>query len=224
MTMNSQTSVMIVDDHTMMLAGIRSILEHTEGITVVAQATDGHEAIALAARFAPDVVLMDVGMPGLNGLEATRKIHTIDPKIAIIALSMHSDHRYVMGMLDARARGYLLKTCDADELVRAINAVRRGQIYVASDLTHVLVERRQWDEHESARTGTPPPDSLTPREREVLQLIAEGLTSKEIGLRLGAALKTVETHRTNLIRKLDLHSIAALTRYAIREGLTPLND
>ncbi|TVQ62849.1 MAG: DNA-binding response regulator [Phycisphaerales bacterium] len=223
-TMPDQTSVMIVDDHAMILAGIRSILEHTEGISVVGQATDGREAVALASRLAPDVVLMDVGMPELNGVEATRKIHALDPKIAIIALSMHSDQRYVTGMLDAGARGYLLKTCEADELLRAIDAVRRGRIYVASDLTHVLVERRQSGGHPSMHTGTPPADTLTPREREVLQLIAEGLTSKEIGARLGIALKTIETHRTNLIRKLDLHTIADLTRYAIREGLVSLSE
>jgi DNA-binding NarL/FixJ family response regulator len=136
---------------------------------------------------------------------------------------MHSDARYVTGMLDAGARGYLLKTCDAAELVRAIEAVRRGKLYVTSDVTHVLLDRRHADgSRAGGRTGTPAPDILTPREREVLQLVAEGLTSKEIGTRLGTTLKTVETHRTNVIRKLDLHSVAELTKYAVREGLTGL--
>ncbi|TVQ61513.1 MAG: DNA-binding response regulator [Phycisphaerales bacterium] len=223
-TTTEATTIIIVDDHAMMLGGIRSILEGVEGLSVVAEATNGRDAIALASKHAPDIMFIDVGMPDLNGIEATRKIHTADPKIAIIALSMHSDERYVTGMLDAGARGYLLKTCDSEELFRAIDSVKRGKFYVTSDLTHVLVDRRQGSEHGVPRTGTPPIDSLTPREREVLQLIAEGLTSKEIGVRIGAALKTIESHRTNIIRKLDIHSIAELTKYAVREGLTGLSE
>lgn len=218
--MKNVTTVILVDDHAMMRGGIRSILEKVEGISVVAEAGSGREAVTLASKHAPDIVLIDIGMPGLNGVEATRKIRAVDPRIAIIALSMHSDERYVTGMLDAGARGYLLKTCDADELLRAIEAVQRGKVYVTSDLTHVLVNRL----HADRREGAPPPDALTPREREVLQLVAEGLTSKEIGARIGTTLKTVESHRTNIIRKLDLHSIADLTRYAIREGLTGLEQ
>ncbi len=218
--MKNVTTVILVDDHAMMRDGIRSILEKVEGIKVVAEAGSGREAIALASKHAPDIVLIDIGMPGLNGVEATRKIRAVDPRIAVIALSMHSDERFVTGMLDAGARGYLLKTCDADELLRAIEAVQRGKVYVTSDLTHVLVDRL----HADRREGPPPADALTPREREVLQLIAEGLTSKEIGARIGTTLKTVESHRTNIIGKLDLHSIADLTRYAIREGLTGLEQ
>lgn len=222
--MPSTTRIIIVDDHAMMLDGIRAILEKVERFTVVGEAANGRDAIVLVTKHAPDVMLIDVGMPELNGMEATRKIRAVDPKIAVIALSMHSDQRYVTGMLDAGAQGYLLKTCDAEELVRAIDAVSRGRIYVTSDLTHVLVERRSPSARGSARTGTPPVDALTPREREVLQLLAEGLTSREIGERLGTALKTVEAHRTNIIAKLDLHSIAELTKYAVREGLTGLSD
>lgn len=218
------TTIILVDDHAMMLGGIRSILESAGGVTVVAEATNGRDAIALASKHAPDIMLIDVGMPGLNGIETTRKILAADPKIAVIALSMHSDERYVTGMLDAGARGYLLKTCDTEELLRAIEAVKRGKIYVTSDLTHVLVDRRHANDAGAPRTGTPPADSLTPREREVLQLIAEGYTSKEIGERISAALKTVESHRTNIIRKLDLHSIAELTKYAVREGLSGLSE
>lgn len=212
--------IIIVDDHAMMRDGIRSILEHEDGYEVVAEAADGREAVELAARLAPDVVLLDVAMPGLNGMEATRKIVAADPAIGVVGLSMHSDARYVTGMLDAGARGYLLKTCGADELFRAIDAAMRKKIYVTPDLTHVLLDRRQPGSKESVPTGTPPPDSLTPREREVLQLIAEGLTNKEISANLGTSQKTVESHRTNLMRKLDLHCIAQLTKYAIREGLT----
>ncbi len=218
--MSGATTVMLVDDHAMMRGGIRSILEHSEGISVVGEAENGRDAIEMVSKHAPDIVLIDVAMPDLNGLEATRKIRAIDPKISVVALSMHSDERYVTGMLDAGARGYLLKTCDAAELLRAIEAVKKGKLYVTPALTHVLVDRLHSDAPGGVRTGTPRLDTLTPREREVLQLIAEGLTSKEIGARIGAALKTIETHRTNIIRKLNLHSIAQLTKYAIREGLT----
>lgn len=216
--------VVLVDDHALMRGGVRSILKRAEHITVVGEASDGKEAVELASKLAPDMMLVDIGMPGLNGVEATRKIRAVDPKIAVIALSMHSDERYVTGILDAGGRGYVLKTCSADELIRAMDAVMRGGIYVTSDLTHVLVDRMNAERGGAEPSGTPRLDSLTPREREVLQLIAEGLTSKEIASRLGAALKTIETHRTNIIRKLDLHSIAELTKYAIREGLTELAE
>lgn len=216
--------VVLVDDHALMRGGIRSILDRADHITVMGEAEDGLKAVELASKLAPDMMLVDIGMPSLNGVEATRKIHAIDPKIAVIALSMHSDERYVTGILDAGGRGYILKTCNADELIRAMDAVMRGGIYVTADLTHVLIDRMNDDRRGGEHSGTPRLDSLTPREREVLQLIAEGLTSKEIASRLGAALKTIETHRTNIIRKLDLHSIAELTKYAIREGLTGLTE
>lgn len=223
--------VILADDHAMLRDCIRVFLEQAEGIIVVAEAENGREAVELTSKHMPDVVLIDIGMPELNGLEAARQIRAIDPDIAVIALSVHSDERYVTGMLDAGARGYLLKTCESAELLRAIEAVRRGKVYVTSDVTHVLLDRRRHGGHVPGHSGhpgghgagAPPPDVLTPKEREVLQLIAEGLTSKEIGKRLGAALKTIETHRTNVMRKLDLHSIAGLTKYAIREGLTSLS-
>lgn len=212
--------IIIVDDHAMMRDGIRSILENQDGYVVIAEATDGREAIELACRLAPDVMLLDVAMSGLNGLEATRKILAGDPQIAVIGLSMHSDERYVLGMLDAGARGYLLKTCDSKELFEAIEAAMRGKVFVTHDLTHVLMDRRMGRGPESQGDGMSQQDPLTPREREVLQLIAEGFTNKEIATKLGNSTKTVESHRANLMRKLDLHCIAQLTKYAIREGLT----
>ena len=225
--MRSRMTVMLVDDHAMLRAGIRSFLEQQDGIEVVAEAQDGREAISLARKHAPDIVLLDIGMPGLNGLEATRQIHAQDPAINIIALSVHADSRYVTGMFDAGGKGYLLKTCESDELLRAMDAVKKGQTYVTPDVAHVLAtppreERGRGPGHHGA--GLPPPEILTPKEREVLQLIAEGVTSKEISARLRTSLKTTETHRTNLMRKLGLHSVAAVTRYAIREGITTLDS
>jgi DNA-binding NarL/FixJ family response regulator len=225
--MHSRTTVILVDDHKMLRDGIRVFLEQHDGIIVVAEAENGREAIALAAKHAPDIMLIDIGMPDMNGLEATRRILSADPKIGVIALSMHSDGRYVRGMFDAGARGYLLKTCDAAELIRAISAVQKGRSYVTSEVTDALLDRHRLNSRTGAAAddaNAPPAEILTSREREVLQLIAEGLSSKEIAVRLGRGLKTIETHRTNIIRKLDLHSIAALTKYAIREGLTSLGD
>lgn len=210
----------------MLRAGIRAFLEQQDGIEIVAEAEDGREAIELAAKHAPDIMLIDIGMHEMNGVEATKRILAADPKIRIIALSMHSDERYVTGMFDAGARGYLLKTCESDELLRAIDAVMKGRSYVAADVTHVLVRRHGTIGGQPAEhgVGAPSPDVLTPKEREVLQLISEGITTKEIGVRLGVAIKTAETHRTNMMRKLGLHSVAAVTKYAIREGITTLDD
>lgn len=211
--------VMILDDHAMMVDGIAAILDHAPGVRVVGRATSGEEGVEMARRLAPDVAIIDVAMPGLNGMEVARKIHTADPGVAMLALSMHADERYVNGMLDAGARGYVLKTCEARELLDAIASVHRGRYHVTGELTHVLVERSRGD-HNARRVGER--GALTPREREVLQLLAEGLSSKEIAARLGLVLKTVDSHRTNIIRKLDLHSVAELTKYAIREGMTGL--
>lgn len=214
--------VMILDDHAMMVDGIAAILDHAPGVRVVGRATSGEEGIEMARRLAPDVAIIDVAMPGLNGMEVARKIHTADPGVAMLALSMHADERYVNGMLDAGARGYVLKTCEARELLDAIASVHRGRYHVTGELTHVLVERSRAHHGDHGARGAPSRGTLTPREREVLQLLAEGLSSKEIAARLGLVLKTVDSHRTNIIRKLDLHSVAELTKYAIREGLTGL--
>lgn len=224
--MHSRTTVILVDDHAMLRAGIRAFLEKQDGIEVVAEAEDGREAVLLAGKHAPDIVLIDIGMSELNGLEATRRIHAQDPAIGVIALTVHADSRYVTGMFDAGGRGYLLKTCESDELLRAISAVRKGRIYVTPDVAHVLATPPRTERGcgpGRGGVGLPSPGVLTPKEREVLQLIAEGTTSKEIGARLGSSIKTVETHRTNLMRKLGLHSIADVTRYAIREGVTTLD-
>ncbi len=223
----SHTTVLLVDDHAMLRAGIKAFLEQQTGIKVVAEADNGRDAIALAARFVPDIILLDIGMAEMNGLEAARRIHAQDPAIGIIALTVHADSRYVTGLFDAGGKGYLLKTCESDELLRAIDAIKRGRTYITPDVAHVLatppkVERGQGPASQGA--GLPPAEVLTPKEREVLQLIAEGVTSKQIAERLGTSIKTAETHRTNLMRKLGLHSIAAVTKYAIREGISSIDD
>lgn len=221
--LRSKTTIMLVDDHGILRTGIRSFLEKQQGIEIVAEAENGREAIELAGKYAPDIVLIDIGMPEMNGIEATRRIHALDPQIGIIALSVHSDSRYVTGIFDAGGRGYLLKTCDSDELLRAIDAVKKNRTYVTSDVAHVLANPPQTMRGEGPAQhgiGLPPPSILTPKEREVLQLIAEGYTSKEISELLGTSIKTSETHRSNLMRKLGLHSVAAVTKYAVSQGLT----
>lgn len=225
--MRSRTTVMLVDDHAMLRAGIRSFLQQQEGIEVVAEAQGGRSAIELSAKHVPDIILLDIGMPEMNGIEAARRIHRRDRAVGLVALTVHADSRYVTGFFDAGGRGYLLKTCEADELLRAIDAVKKGRTYITSDVAHVLAtppytERGCGPAHDGI--GLPSPDVLTPKEREVLQLIAEGVTSKGIGARLGTSVKTAETHRTNMMRKLGLHSVAAVTKYAVREGLSSVND
>lgn len=225
--MRSKTTILLVDDHCILRTGIRSFLEKQEGIEVVAESADGREAIALAGKYAPDIVLIDIGMPEMNGIEATRQIHALDPEIGIIALSVHADSRYVTGIFDAGGRGYLLKTCDSEELLRAIDAVKKNHTYVTPDVAHVLTNPPQTMRGEGPGKhgiGLPPPSILTQKEREVLQLIAEGYTSKEISNLLGTSIKTSETHRSNLMRKLGLHSVAAVTKYAVREGISSAEE
>ncbi len=209
--------VLIVDDHGMMRDGLRAVLEKA-GVQVIGEAANGHEAIDQVRRLRPDVVVMDVGMPLLNGIDATRRLTAETSGVKVIGLSMNADRRYVTAMLDAGAVGYLLKDSASVELLAALERVMRGETYVTPGLA------RSTDDP-GARLGRPRrPGSdrpLSSREREVLQLIAEGKSSKEIAVTLGIAVTTVETHRRQLTEKLDLHTIAELTKYAIREGLTP---
>jgi len=209
--------VLLADDHRMMRDGLRAVLDK-DGMKVVGEAATGHEAIALAHSLVPDVVIMDIAMPELNGIDATRRLTKELPHVKVIALSMNADRRYVMAMLEAGAAGYLLKNEASEELLRAISAVMRGQTYVSpavagNVLEHVMGRRPRAGSAVSERP-------LSPREREVLQLLAEGKSSKEIASVLSIALPTVETHRRQLMSKLKLRSIAELTKYAIREGLT----
>jgi len=206
--------VLLVDDHQLMRQGLRSILEREEGIEVVGEAASGREAVALASALAPNVVVMDVAMQDMNGIEATRQIRSVCPGVRVVALSSHSDSRYVTAMLDAGASGYVLKANAYDDLRRAVGAARLGKTYLCADVTQSVVSASL----RGGRGASP----LTAREREVLQLLAEGLSSPEIAQRLFVATSTVETHRRNVMRKLGKHSVADLTKYAIREGLTSL--
>ncbi|HME70850.1 MAG TPA: response regulator transcription factor [Myxococcota bacterium] len=213
--------VLLVDDHELMREGLRSILEREEDVEVVGEAASGQAAVELARTLAPQVVVMDVAMKDSNGIEATRQIRAECPEVQVIALSSHSDSRYVNAMLDAGACGYVLKANAYDDLRRALSAAQKGKSYLCPDVTEAVVgaSRRRAD-GETAITRV----VLSPREREVLQLLAEGLSSPEIAKRLYIATTTVETHRRNVMRKLGIHSVADLTKYAIREGLTSLED
>ena len=212
--------VLLVDDHELMRQGLRSILDREEHVEVVGEAASGREAVELARTLAPDVVVMDVAMKDLNGIEATRQIRAECQDVKVLALSSHSDSRYVSAILDAGACGYVLKANAYDDLRRALEAARQGKSYLCPDVTQAVVGaslRRTEGSTDSAHA------SLSPREREVLQLLAEGLTSPQIGKRLFVATTTIDTHRRNVMRKLGIHSVADLTKYAIREGLTPLD-
>jgi DNA-binding NarL/FixJ family response regulator len=210
--------VLIADDHKIMLAGLRSLLEKQSDIEVVGEAENGRKAVQLAQEKKPDVVVMDVSMPDLNGIEATTQILENLPETRVIALSMHSDKRFVMGMLRAGAAGYLLKDCASQELANAIAQVAGGKKYLSPEITGVVIDDflqgSVLDEDETVASV------LSAREREVLQLIAEGWSTKQIASHLYVSIKTIETHRRQIMKKLDLHTIADLTKYAIREGLT----
>ena len=212
--------VLIADDHKIMLAGLRSLLEKQTDFDVVAEAENGRKAVQMAEEKKPDVVVMDVSMPDLNGIEATKQIIESLPETRVIALSMHSDKRFVMGMLRAGASGYLLKDCASQELATAIRQVAGGKKYLSPEITGVVIDDFLLGAQiEEAATAT---SLLSPREREVLQLIAEGWSTKQIASHLYVSIKTIETHRRQLMKKLNLHNIADLTKYAIREGLTSI--
>jgi len=212
-------SVVLADDHEIIRNGLRSLLEKETDIQVVGEAQDGRTAVRLAKDLNPDVIVMDVSMPDLNGIEATREISSRAPRTRVLGLSMHSDRRFVARMLQAGAAGYLLKECAYDEFVRAVRTVASGKTYLSPGVTDGIVEafvRRPSAETPAAASV------LTPRQREVLQLVAEGRATKQIAARLHVSTKTVDTHRHEIMTKLDLHSIAELTKFAVREGLTDL--
>lgn len=207
--------LLLCDDHRMMRDGLRAILEK-EGLEVVGEASNGHDVIELARRLRPDIVVMDISMPDLNGIDATRALVGELRGIKVIGLSMNADQRYVMAMFKAGAAGYLLKNGASDELIRAVRAVAADLTYVSPSIAAAVVDRAVAPPLVTATARK----ALSPREREVLQLLAEGNASKEIASRLNLSVATVESHRRQIVEKLDIHSIAQLTKYAIREGLT----
>ncbi len=210
--------ILIADDHQIFRDGLRPLLESQPDMQVVAEAEDGHGVLDLAGKTRPDVVIMDISMPGLNGVDATRRLMQEPNPPKVVALSMHSDRRFVLGMLKAGATAYLLKDCGFDELAGVIRDVLAGKICLGSRINDSVIQEYIRMAREQEGAGSP----LTPREREVLQLLAEGMSTKEIADRLCISVKTVETHRKQVMDKLDLHSVAELTKYAIREGLTSL--
>jgi two-component system, NarL family, response regulator NreC len=211
--------VLLADDHKIVRDGLRTLLEKHADIAVLGEAEDGREALHLTRKLSPDIVVMDIAMPELNGIEATRQILSEYPGVKIVALSMHSDKRFVSEMLKAGASAYLLKDCAFEELITAIRTIMKGKIYLSPGIAGVVLEDYIRSDRKTELSVF---SQLTDREREVLQLMAEGKTTKEVAAHLNVSIKTVETHRTNIMTKLDIHTIAELTKYAIREGLTTL--
>jgi DNA-binding NarL/FixJ family response regulator len=212
--------IVVADDHKIMREGLRALLDKQSDMQVVAEAEDGLTAVRMARELSPDVVIMDIAMPDLNGIGATKKIKAESPAVKIIALSMHSDRRFIAEMFRAGASGYLLKDHSFEELSTAIRVVVANRIYLSPSIAGIVIEdyihQLQKDEGSSVTSV------LTDREIEVLQMIAEGNSTKEIALRLHVSAKTVETHRRQIMEKLNIFSVAELTKYAIRQGLTTL--
>ncbi len=213
--------VLLVDDHAMMQEGLRALLADVPDIEVVGSAPDGRTALDLVKSLSPDVVVMDVGMPELNGIDATRQIKSQFERVKVVALSTHTDKRYVHHMLDAGASGYVLKIAAHEELLRAIRSASLGRTYLSPEIAGHVVERSKSPQ---AGVDVSAYSTLGAREREVLQLVSEGKTSAETAKEMHISIKTVETHRRNIVQKLGLHGTAALTKYAIREGLTSLDE
>jgi len=210
-------TVLLADDHTVVRQGLRALLEAENDMTVVGEAENGRQAVQMAKRLQPEVVVMDIAMPSLNGLEATRQISRESPKSKVLILSSYSDDEYVQQLTDAGASGYLVKQTAAQDLVGAIREAKKGNAFFSPAISKRLLE------HFRATIGRPPGEKkapkLTPRELEVLQLIAEGYANKQIAGELFISIKTVEKHRQQLMHKLDIHDVAGLTRYAIAKGI-----
>lgn len=211
--------IVIVDDHQIVRDGLRALLEKNDGFEVIGEAGDGRQALELIDRVTPDVCIMDVTMRGLNGVDATYRLLSDHPEIKIIGLSMHSDPQMVSSMLDAGAAGYVPKESAFEEIAAAVQAVMGGECYLSDGLTSGVLKYYKGQRERAAANGHP---VLTSREREVLQLIAEGRKTTQIAEDLQVSVKTVESHRKNIMRKLDVHSVAQLTKYALRHGLTSL--
>jgi DNA-binding NarL/FixJ family response regulator len=213
--------ILLAEDHTIVRKGLRSLLDGEAGIRVVGEAADGREAVAKVGQLLPDVVVMDIAMPALNGLEATRQIRNRFPKVKVLILTMHADEEYIPQVLQAGASGYVVKQAAPEELVSAVQAVYQGELFLSPSISRTVTQ--EYARQAEASTGQDHDDPLTPREREVLQLIAEGQPPRQIAHLLCISIKTVETHRAHLMGKLDAHSTAELTQYAIRKGIVRTN-
>jgi len=209
--------ILLADDHTVMRAGLRALLERQPNLEIVGEAEDGRQSVQLASSHVPDVVVMDIAMPNLNGVEATRRMVSKQPAISVVILSMYSDEGYVMRALEAGARAYLLKDSAVTDLIRAIEAVSQGKSFFSPKISRILAEEYV---HALKQKGVADSyELLTTREREILQLLAEGKTNKEVATLLNISVYTAETHRGNILQKLNLHSSAELVLYAVRKGI-----
>lgn len=220
--MSEQIRLLLADDHAVVRSGLRLLLEAQPDMVIIGEAENGEEAIRRTAELQPDVVLMDIEMPGMNGIEAARRIKAQSPETSVLALTMYEDDQYFFEMLRAGASGYVPKRAAPDELATAIRAVSRGEVFLHPSLAGRLVldylQRRDVEEQEPAA------DDLTPREQEVLTLIAQGLSNNEIADQLVISAKTVDRHRENIMRKLNLHNRVDLVKYALRKGLIDLEE
>ena len=214
-------SVILADDHVIMRDGLRQLLVEESDIEVVGETDNGRDAVKLTLELKPEIVIMDVAMHDMNGIEATRQIKTENPEIQVIILSMHSERQIVIGCFRAEASGYLLKDSSSSELVEAIRTVHLGRKYLSQKISNIVLQEISDIKRDSEEIGV---DILTNRENEILQLIAEGNSTKRIAKVLFISHKTVESHRANIMEKLDIHNIPELTKYAIRAGLTSVDN
>ncbi|MER2603327.1 MAG: response regulator transcription factor [Candidatus Competibacter phosphatis] len=216
----SEVRVLLADDHTLVRAGVRKLVESFKGFSVIGEASDGREAVQLARELEPDIVLLDIGMSGLNGLDATALIVKAAPSTQVVILSMHAAENYVLEALRAGAVGYVVKHAAVEELERALRAVQSSERWLSPAVSrHLLDDYLRLARKEANAQAVASPELLTPRQREILQLIAEGRTTREIAERLCVSARTVETHRAQIMERLNLHDVASLTRFAIRSGL-----
>jgi DNA-binding NarL/FixJ family response regulator len=218
---NKQIRILLADDHNILRSGLRELIEKQHRFSVVAEAENGRIAVQLCKELSPDVVIMDISMQDLNGIDATRQIVGNSPQTKVIILSAHSSQRFVTEVFKAGASGYLLKDCNADEIFSAILAVAMNETYLCPQIATIV--RQDYVQH-LTQAAPATSNGLTPREREVLQLMAEGKSTKEIAFSFNLSVKTIEAHRQRIMEKLNIHSVAELTKYAIREGLTSLEN
>lgn len=213
--------IILADDHNVLREGLKSLLNQQQDFEVIGEADNGRDAVRLTKKLEPDIVVLDIGMPNMNGIQATQHIVAEVPDTKVLALSMHSDHQFVVKMLQAGASGYMLKDCAYEELISAVRDINAGKFYLSKDVTGVVINN--YINMIQAVDAVSHP-TLTSRERETLQLIAEGKSTAETANLLNVSPKTIETHRKNMMDKLDIHNIADLTKYAVREGITSIED